>query len=218
MISMYPRPREGAIKHRSQILPLDFNPRFHWKSDTPNKTPQSINAILPRSNFGYEFTNKQNVLAFLQGIHYKKPDTVTNTVSGPLDGLQNKARPSVRGWKSSVFCKPRQWTIQTEWKINMIRKHSTTRTGGAFSAATIEAVWRKAAPLYGRPGYAKDQCGAIIHRYSYGTISDYGWEIDHVRPVSKGGSDALSNLQPLHWQNNRTKGANFPRYRCAVSA
>lgn len=98
----------------------------------------------------------------------------------------------------------------------MIRKHNTTKTGGFFSDATIEAVWRKATPIPGRPGYAKDQCGATIYRHSYGATTDLGWEIDHQNPVSNGGSDDLSNLQPLQWQNNRGKGDKYPIWSCTV--
>ena len=40
----------------------------------------------------------------------------------------------------------------------------------------------------------------------YGTrISQYGWEIDHITPESKGGTNELSNLRPLQWENNLSK-------------
>ena len=37
-----------------------------------------------------------------------------------------------------------------------------------------------------------------------------GWEIDHIKPVARGGSDDLSNLQPLYWETNRNKGDQYP--------
>jgi len=86
-----------------------------------------------------------------------------------------------------------------------MRRHNTTKTGRSFSEATIEAVWQKATPIRGKAGYAKDSCGATIYRHSYGKTSDMGWEIDHKLAVANGGSDDLSNLQPLHWENNRAK-------------
>lgn len=101
------------------------------------------------------------------------------------------------------------------------RQRGTNRSGGGFSPATIEAVWRKAQVVYGKDPnrVRKDACGALIERHMYGNTSENGtgWEIDHIIPVSKGGTDDLWNLQPLQWQNNRSKG-DSTHLMCAVSA
>lgn len=38
-------------------------------------------------------------------------------------------------------------------------------------------------------------------------LDDQGWDIDHVVPRSRGGSDDLSNLRPAHARCNRSRGA-----------
>lgn len=105
----------------------------------------------------------------------------------------------------------------------LARKPSTTRSGGGFDDATIQAVWNKAYTIKGVDPRVRrmDQCGALIDRNAYGntTENSTGWEIDHIKPVSADGSDDLGNLQPLQWQNNRSKGDSWPPGKyCAVWA
>ena len=77
-----------------------------------------------------------------------------------------------------------------------------------FTDETILKVWQKAEiDEYNVPNdYRKDECGAWIERMQYGNHdSAYGWEIDHIKPISDGGLDDLPNLRPLHWKNNGSK-------------
>lgn len=97
----------------------------------------------------------------------------------------------------------------------MARLRNTDRQGHSFSQSVIDAVWKKAT-LTSRIDYRKDKCGATIYRHSHGKISTNGWEIDHIVPASLGGTDELSNLQPLQWENNRKKSDNL-QWTCAVT-
>jgi hypothetical protein len=95
----------------------------------------------------------------------------------------------------------------------------TNKQGGSFDQATVEAVWRKGTPVAGKDPaqWRKDTCGALMLRSAHGDRQhDRGWEIDHIKPVADGGSDDLSNLQPLHWKNNLAKGDG--RLVCEVTS
>jgi len=83
-----------------------------------------------------------------------------------------------------------------------------------------KAMWNKATiiPSKNPDVVRQDACGAKIKKAEYGCRQfQYGWEIDHIQPKSKGGSDKLSNLQPLHWKNNATKSNNWPNWDCEIT-
>src|SRR5580658_4596582 len=99
-----------------------------------------------------------------------------------------------------------------------MRQPNTTSTGRRFDQQTISQVWAKGEIVPGLdPAFIRaDCCGALIMRSRHGEIREFGWEIDHAKPVAKGGSDSLDNLEPLFWQNNRHKSDHYPRWQCAV--
>ena len=80
------------------------------------------------------------------------------------------------------------------------------------------AVWAKGRIIPNQNGnnfrpeeWRHDSSGFPIRYSDHGnTNSEYGWEIDHIKPKAGGGTDSIENLQPLQWNNNRTKGDNYP--------
>jgi hypothetical protein len=98
----------------------------------------------------------------------------------------------------------------------MPRSRNTDASGQRFLPETIAAVWQKGIPIAGYPAteWRRDVCGRVLRLYAYGdTESPHGWEIDHLKPVARGGGDDLVNLQPLHWLMNREKGDQYP-WKC----
>ena len=69
-------------------------------------------------------------------------------------------------------------------------------------------VWEKAKPIRGKDPeqHRQDPYGNEMYKPSYGKDSDKGWEIDHIKPASQGGSDHLSNLQAMNTAKNRELG------------
>jgi len=79
------------------------------------------------------------------------------------------------------------------------------------SKKLIEEVWEKAQEIRGKNPevWRRDTEGNKIRKPSYGTEGEFGWEIDHKKPIEKGGTDNPRNLQPLHWEENRKKSDKY---------
>ena len=71
-----------------------------------------------------------------------------------------------------------------------------------------QQAWNNAKRIRGKnPNlYRRDSAGNQIYKPAYGTNGEQGWEVDHVNPKSKGGSDSARNLQALQTAANRRKG------------
>ncbi len=83
----------------------------------------------------------------------------------------------------------------------------------SFTQSEIDSVWVKGIidPSQNANIYRKDKCGSWMQKDKYGDRNNkYGWEIDHIKPLAKGGTDDMSNLQPLNWNNNVRKGDTYP--------
>jgi hypothetical protein len=80
-----------------------------------------------------------------------------------------------------------------------MRIENTTLNGAPFDHETIRRVWEKARKQPGFETFSLDARGTTIGRFEYGRKTSYGWVIHRVVPPKQGGTDEITNLQPLHW-------------------
>ena len=80
-------------------------------------------------------------------------------------------------------------------------------------------VWEKARRVKGknRNLYRRDAQGNLIYKPAFNRDSPMGWQVDHIWPRSKGGSDARRNLQALQTAANKRKSNKTPRRAKASS-
>ena len=78
----------------------------------------------------------------------------------------------------------------------------------AFTKKQINTAWNNAKKIRGKDPakIRQDPYGNEMHIDSYGKTSAKGWEVDHIKPSARGGSDATRNLQALNAKLNRSKG------------
>ena len=84
---------------------------------------------------------------------------------------------------------------------------------GVWDNGVKLALWNacRPCPNFDAKIWRYDNYGTPMKWGEYGNrASEYGWEIDHIHPTSKGGSDGIHNLRALNWRNNAAKSAGKP--------
>lgn len=76
-------------------------------------------------------------------------------------------------------------------------------------------AWENAKKIRGKnPNlWRRDDFSNPMYKPAHGTNGEYGWEVDHKHPVSRGGSDRGDNLRALNTRVNREKGKKYPYKR-----
>lgn len=72
-------------------------------------------------------------------------------------------------------------------------------------------VWNK---VFGNKDEAYDYAGRLIKKSACGNPnSRFHPTLDHIRPLSKGGSDVLDNIVICHRDTNKEKADKFPHWK-----
>lgn len=75
---------------------------------------------------------------------------------------------------------------------------------------TLE-VWNE---LYGSKETVRDYAGRLMKKSACGDPnSAYHPTLDHIRPLSQGGSDDLGNIEICHRDTNEEKADRFPHWK-----
>ena len=83
-----------------------------------------------------------------------------------------------------------------------------------------DAVFKKATPIKGEnPNmWRLDDEGKVIKRTELNsTTSPYAWNIDHIIPKTRGGSDDIDNLQPLNRKDNIRFSNKLTEEKCGYN-
>ncbi|MCQ0112000.1 HNH endonuclease [Zhouia amylolytica] len=84
-----------------------------------------------------------------------------------------------------------------------MQPNNTNTYGNPWSLETRIAVWQKTKKIEGtNPNFVRlDAYGAVIEWKMFGKNSPNGtgWYIEHIVPISQGGTDSINNLHAVQW-------------------
>lgn len=66
---------------------------------------------------------------------------------------------------------------------------------------------------FGDKEEVEDFAGRRINRANYGTKGKKSWNLDHIKPKSKGGKNSDDNIIICHIETNREKNDSFPHFK-----
>ena len=80
-----------------------------------------------------------------------------------------------------------------------------------MSKIDYKKVWEA---CFGKKNQAYDYSGRLIYKSAYNDRSSkYGWNVDHIRPISDGGTSKQCNLIASSIITNDEKGDAFPHWK-----
>lgn len=91
--------------------------------------------------------------------------------------------------------------------------HDEATERRAFRPDEVQHAWEKCDSIAGRNPdiWRRDAVGNVIHRQAYGERqNEFGWEVDHSRPLQLQGTYHPNNLHALQWKQNASKGDEYP--------
>lgn len=99
--------------------------------------------------------------------------------------------------------KRKKWNTDTEYKLrNLMRVRINQYLKKGNKIKYIDAL---GCSIKEWMIYLEKQFDSKMSWDNHGTY----WEIDHIKPLSKGGSFHYTNTQPLIWEDNRSKSAKL---------
>jgi 5-methylcytosine-specific restriction endonuclease McrA len=89
---------------------------------------------------------------------------------------------------------------RARYRIKTVKRHSLINKPSRLAADEVVRVYGNNCAICNEP------IDLTLKR-----TSSRGLTVDHWIPLSKGGSDDISNLRPAHWNCNRKKSDNLPK-------